>query len=55
VSPRRPTVGDWLEVKERHTHGIGGTPGFIVGRELVPGALDLKGLEDLIARTGVNP
>jgi len=30
--------------------GINGTPGFIVGNELVPGALDLKGLKDLIAR-----
>ncbi len=32
--------------------GISGTPGFIVGNELVPGALDLKGLKDLIARAG---
>jgi len=32
--------------------GISGTPGFIVGTELVPGALDLKGLKDLIARAG---
>jgi protein-disulfide isomerase len=32
--------------------GINGTPGFIVGTELVPGALDLKGLKDLIARAG---
>jgi len=30
--------------------GISGTPGFIVGNELVPGALDLKGLKGLIAR-----
>jgi protein-disulfide isomerase len=30
--------------------GISGTPRFIVGTELVPGALDLKGLKDLIAR-----
>jgi protein-disulfide isomerase len=28
------------------------TPGFIVGTELVPGALDLKGLKELIARSG---
>ncbi len=28
------------------------TPGFIVGTELVPGALDLNGLKDLIARAG---
>jgi protein-disulfide isomerase len=32
--------------------GIFGTPGFIVGTELVPGALDLNGLKDLIARSG---
>lgn len=32
--------------------GISGTPGFIVGTELVPGALDVKGLKDLIARAG---
>ncbi|MDP3595960.1 MAG: DsbA family protein, partial [Nitrospirota bacterium] len=30
--------------------GINGTPGFIVGTELVPGALDLTGLQDLITR-----
>ncbi len=35
--------------------GISGTPGFIVGTELVPGALDLKGLKDLIARAGMTP
>ena len=32
--------------------GINGTPGFIVGTELAPGALDVKGLKDLIARAG---
>ena len=32
--------------------GISGTPGFIVGNELVPGWLDLNGLKDLIARAG---
>jgi protein-disulfide isomerase len=31
--------------------GINGTPGFIVGTELVPGALDLNGLKELIARS----
>lgn len=31
--------------------GISGTPGFIVGTELVPGALDLNGLKDLVARS----
>ena len=30
--------------------GINGTPGFIVGTELVPGAMDVKGLKELIAR-----
>jgi len=28
--------------------GVNGTPGFIVGTELVPGALDLKDLKNLI-------
>lgn len=32
--------------------GINGTPGFIVGTELQPGALDVSGLKDLIARAG---
>ncbi len=32
--------------------GISGTPGFIVGNELVPGWLDLSGLKELIARAG---
>ncbi|MBS0180978.1 MAG: DsbA family protein [Nitrospira sp.] len=32
--------------------GISGTPGFIVGDELVRGWLDLKGLKELIARAG---
>ena len=31
---------------------ITGTPGFIVGTELVPGALDVNGLKELIARAG---
>ena len=30
--------------------GITGTPGFIVGTELVPGAVDVKGLRELIVR-----
>jgi protein-disulfide isomerase len=29
-----------------------GAPGFIVGTELAPGALDLKGLKELIVRAG---
>ncbi|MDH4301851.1 MAG: DsbA family protein [Nitrospira sp.] len=32
--------------------GISGTPGFVVGNELVPGALDLNGLKELIVRAG---
>jgi protein-disulfide isomerase len=32
--------------------GISGTPGFIVGTELVPGMLDLNGLKALIVRAG---
>ncbi len=32
--------------------GISGTPGFIVGTELVPGMLDLNGLKELIVRAG---
>lgn len=32
--------------------GINGTPGFIVGTELAPGALDVNGLKELIARAG---
>jgi protein-disulfide isomerase len=47
---------EWQAVIDRNRTlakdlGITGTPGFIVGTELVPGALDLKGLKDLIART----
>jgi protein-disulfide isomerase len=30
--------------------GITGTPSFIIGNEVVPGAADLRTLEDLIAR-----
>ena len=30
--------------------GISGTPGFIVGTELQPGAVDLNGLKELVAR-----
>lgn len=47
----------WQAVIEKnrvlaHELGISGTPGFIVGTELVPGALDLNGLKELIARAG---
>jgi protein-disulfide isomerase len=46
---------EWQAVIDRNRAlanelGINGTPGFIVGTELVPGALDMKGLKELIAR-----
>lgn len=46
---------EWQKVIDRNralakTLGISGTPGFIVGTELVPGALDVNGLKELIAR-----
>lgn len=34
--------------------GINGTPGFIIGTELVPGALELQLLKDLVARVRQN-
>jgi len=48
---------EWQAVIEKNRAlaqelGISGTPGFIVGNELVPGALDLNGLKELIARAG---
>jgi protein-disulfide isomerase len=48
---------EWQAVIDRNRAlakdiGISGTPGFIVGTELVPGALDVKGLKELIARGG---
>lgn len=49
------TDPQWQGVIDRNRRlakdlGISGTPAFIVGAELVPGALDLKVLEDLVAR-----
>jgi len=46
---------EWQTVIDRNRAlakelGITGTPGFIVGTELAPGALDLKALKELIAR-----
>ncbi len=46
---------EWQAVIDRNRAlakklGISGTPAFIVGNELVPGALDLKMLEDLVAQ-----
>ena len=34
--------------------GINGTPGFIVGTELSPGALDLNELKNLVVRARRN-
>ncbi|MGE0474194.1 MAG: DsbA family protein [Nitrospirales bacterium] len=34
--------------------GINGTPGFIIGTELVPGALSLRDLKDLVAQVRQN-
>ena len=48
---------EWQTVIDRNRAlakdlGISGTPGFIVGTELVPGALDVNGLKELVARHG---
>ncbi len=50
---------EWQTIIERNRSlakdlGITGTPAFIVGTEFAPGALDLKGLKDLLARAGRN-
>lgn len=47
---------EWQTVIDRNRAlakelGITGTPGFIAGNELQPGALDLHGLKELVART----
>jgi len=49
-NPNRQTVIDKSRALA-HELGIAGTPGFIVGNELVPGWLDLKGLKEVTART----
>lgn len=49
ANPEWQTVIDRNRALAREL-GISGTPGFIVGTELVPGALDVKGLKALIAR-----
>jgi protein-disulfide isomerase len=46
---------EWQTVIDRNRTlakdlGISGTPGFIAGSELQPGALDLNGLKELVAR-----
>ncbi len=51
ANPKWQAVIDKNRVLAREL-GISGTPGFIVGNELVPGWLDLNGLKELIARAG---
>ena len=51
TNPKWQSVIDKNRVLAREL-GISGTPGFIVGNELVEGWLDLKGLKELIARAG---
>jgi protein-disulfide isomerase len=51
ANPKWQTVIDRNRTLAREL-GISGTPGFIVGNELVPGWLDLNGLKELIARAG---
>jgi protein-disulfide isomerase len=46
---------EWQTVIDRNRAlakdlGINGTPGFVVGTEMVPGALDLAAMKELIAR-----
>lgn len=53
VNPEWQTVIDCNRALAKDL-GINGTPGFIVGTELVPGALDLNGLKELIARAGTH-
>lgn len=51
ANPKWQTVIDKNRALARDL-GLSGTPGFIVGNELVAGWLDLKGLKELIARAG---
>lgn len=51
---------EWQTVIDRNRAlardlGISGTPGFIAGSELQPGALDLNGLKELVARARTRP
>lgn len=53
---RDMTRPEWQPTIDRNralakTLGITGTPAFIVGNDLVPGALDLKTLQELVAHT----
>ena len=34
--------------------GISGTPAFIIGNQIIPGAIDFKSLKHLISRTRKN-
>lgn len=54
ANPEWQTVIDrnWVLAKDL---GISGTPGFIAGSELQPGALDLNGLKELVARARTRP
>jgi protein-disulfide isomerase len=50
---------EWQAVIDRNRTlakalGITGTPAFVSGMELAPGALDLNGLKDLIIRAGTH-
>ncbi len=47
--------GDWQAILDRNRSlagalGISGTPGFVIGREVYPGALDLDGFKARVAR-----
>ncbi len=53
------TRPEWQPIIDRNralakTLGISGTPAFIVGNDLVPGAVDLKTLQELVAHTRVK-
>jgi protein-disulfide isomerase len=46
---------EWLTIIEHNRAlakdlGITGTPAFVVGNEIGPGAMDLRALKDLVAR-----
>lgn len=51
-----PTIQDIIDGNRALARelGINGTPGFIIGTELVPGALDLKDLKSLVGRVRKN-
>jgi protein-disulfide isomerase len=51
VNPQWQTVIDHNRALARDL-GISGPPGFIVGTELVPSALDVSGLKELITGAG---